>query len=225
VAAILAACAGHATLPADVRPLSRLLTFLVGVTPRAVLAAIEPGRMSREAGIRLSFASTPPRMQLSESAHALYDELLVRLRSANADLCAMTRARDGTAHIEALMDAECNWEAAVTPLAWSDVEEAWAAAAGRRDLDFARDGPFLARLVGDLADAHLIHLELAPGGGIARLWPATAAHAVAAAGPQATPILALAAARLQPLAALLQGGRCRGGCGGGGAPSCAAGSF
>jgi hypothetical protein len=49
VAAILAACAGRAALPDDVRPLARLLTVLVGVTPRAVLAALGPGKARREA--------------------------------------------------------------------------------------------------------------------------------------------------------------------------------
>jgi len=82
------------------------------------------------------------------------------------------------------------------------VEEAWAAPADKRGLAFSRDGRFLARLVGDLADAHLVHLESAPGGGVVRLWPTSVAHAVADNGAPPSALLALEAARLQPLAAL-----------------------
>ena len=185
-------------------PVARLVTFLVGVTPRAVLGAIGPGGTSLMAGTHLSFAS-PQRVVLSGSAHALYDELLVRLRGANAALCALTRAPDGSVNVEALMDATCDWEGAVKALEWREVEAAWAACAERRGLAFARDGPFLARIVGDLADAHLVHLELAPGGSVVRLWPPAAALVAAgAAAPQPPAFAERVAELLLPLAALVK---------------------
>ena len=199
---MLAACAGRAALPDDVRPLARLFTFLVGVTPRAVFTAFAPGGGPLVAGVNLAFASTA-RVTLSDSSQALFDELLVRLRSANADLRALTRAHDGSANVDVLMDEACEWEGAVTPLAWRDVQEAWAAVAARRGLAHAHDGRVLARLVGDLADAHLVHLEPAPGGAV-RLWPTSAAQVVAVDGPPPAPYLQLAAERLQPLAALVK---------------------
>ena len=62
----------------------------------------------------------------------------------------------------------------------------------------ARDGRALARLVDDLADAALVHLDDAPGG--ARLWPVTAAQVVAARNPS---WFSRAGEGMQPLVAAL----------------------
>jgi hypothetical protein len=185
--AILTALAGRTelALPADVRPLARLLTFFVGVTPRAILSVAEAGDAARAVGVHLSLR--PTRMALSADALALFDALLARLCVANAHLRELTRARDGTVHIEALMDPKHDWEALVTPLEWPAVEAAWSGVrGGASGRGSSSDSTQLARLVADLADAHVVHLEhsMAGGGGV-RLWPVTAAQVVAAGAPPA----------------------------------------
>ena len=114
--------------------------------------------------------------------------------------------RHGTANVLQLIDGGCAWEAAVRPLEWPAVEAAWAAAAAAARLRHGRDGRFLARLVSDLADAHLVHLEPAVNGHGVRLWPITAAQAAAVSpSTMAEQPPSRAAAAMQQLAGLLQG--------------------
>jgi hypothetical protein len=201
VEAILAARAGRATLPDDVRPLARQLTFFVGVSPRAV-GAVLPARGD------LLRVSAPDAPRLPLAAHALYGALLDAFVVANAGLRALTLDSSGAFKLHALSDARCDWEGAVTPLEWPAVESAWAQCTQALKEPRARDGGLLMRLVDHLADAQLVHIEHVPGG--VRLWPTTAAQVVAArARPGAQPSLELfsrAGEGMRPLLALIEVG-------------------
>lgn len=177
VVAILAALAVHAgrlERPVEALKLARQLTFFAGVTPRAVLASLPVrGVVSVRA---------PNTSRLSETAHGLYWALLDALVIANASLRALT-LKNGTLDVSALTDAACKWEEAVQPLPWPAVLAAWATCLAAHGVG-ARDDGLLVRLIDDLSDAHLIHIEDVQGN--MRLWPITAAQVVAArAHPEA----------------------------------------
>lgn len=139
----------------------------------------------------------PDAQLLSDDARDLYGALLDALVVANGDLRSLTLGADGELNVTALSDAACEWEVAVTPLAWAGVEAAWARC-GVSGVVRARDGCALARLVEDLADAALVHLDDAPGG--AQLWPTSAAQVVAALSPS---WFARVGEGMQPLVAAL----------------------
>jgi hypothetical protein len=185
VAAILAsraAYAGRDAQPAELLKLARQLTFFVGVAPRAILAAL-PSRGVVD-------VRAPITSHLSEPALNLYAAVLDALVVANAELRALT-LNDDSLKSSALTDAECPWEKAVRPLEWVDVQAAWARAASGAGDSGVRDNRILVRLVDDLADAQLVHIEEKGGSGM-RLWPTTAAQVVAArARPSAQPSLDL----------------------------------
>jgi hypothetical protein len=168
----------------DLWSLARLLTFMVGVTPRAVAFAAASGGGSRLTAQGLAFATaaaTSPGL-LSPVACIFHDALLERLVAANGGLRTLVRAaEDGTADIHSVVDGSCDWEAAVTPLDWPAVEATWATTAAAHGLPHGRDVGYLARLVSDIADAHRFHLQHDATGARMRLWPVTAAQ-VAAAG-------------------------------------------
>lgn len=168
----------------DLWPLVRLLTFMAGVTPRAVAFSVASGGGTRLAAEGLAFATaavTTP-AALSPAASVLYDALLEQFVAANGELRALVRsAADGSANVHALVDCKCDWERAITPLEWPVVEAAWAATAATHGLPHGRDGTYLTRLVSDLTYAHRFHLQHDVTAARLRLWPMTAAQ-VAAAG-------------------------------------------
>ncbi len=174
-ATILAAVLRLPRLSADLLPYARLLTFFVGTTPRALLLAARTP-LDDVARITQEVAAVSP------SAAAFYGVLLSRLVNANKGLIEMTRA-DGEVQFDKIMSEECKWEDSVKPLDWRDVEAAWAThAAPVGSFPRALDGGFLARLVNDLADANMVHLEYTTTRGV-RLWPTTAAQIVTAGVP------------------------------------------
>lgn len=192
VANILAASAGLTVLPDAALPLARLVTFFVGVAPRAIQAAVQECMLS-----------APPKYEgLSPSARMLYSALLAQLVVKNSDLLALVLTPERAIDLDVLRNPACDWERAVAPLDWSSVEGLWAAAAEKHSLPLALDGGFLERLVSDLSDAHLIHIERTPDG--TYIWPTTAAQiAVSAALPGMW--YQRAAEKAQPLMTLLQG--------------------
>jgi hypothetical protein len=193
VAKILATVARLPVLPTAMQQRARLLTFFVGTTPRALFAATTVP----DAVLRIE----PFFPGLSSEAAAFYDVLLSRFVTANGRLLDMTRA-NGAVQLSALTDPQCEWELAVTPLAWRDVAKAWAEHATAEGLHHARDSAYLLRLVSSLADAHMVHLEDAPGG--TRVWPMTASQVVTAGSPLSYDSAAALRALLQPLLKLAQ---------------------
>jgi hypothetical protein len=199
---MLTALAGRAALPADVRPLARLLTFFVGATPRAVSATTRGSALATVSqGVAFAAAAAAPLGTLHREAALLWDALLARLVAANGRLRALVGTSDGSVSLDSLIDPKCDWEGAVKSLDWPTVAAAWAACAQENELPHARDGAFLAHLVSILTDNHRLHVvdDSAFGVGGLRVFPMSAAQLVAA-GDEA--LLERALSALRPLGKL-----------------------
>ena len=169
---------------------ARLLTFFVGATPRAVIRAVFPHSVAELTGALLAAAcpAIPPDSSFGHPATgAFLRALLARLAVRNKELSKIAQFRklDGGANFSALMDPKCAWEEKVVPLAWEEVEAAFAwATAGEWD---ARAAPpshpaVLMSMLDEISDRHLLRVHYPDGlEATAQVWPATAAQAVAGA--------------------------------------------
>ena len=214
VAGMLQALAQRSAAPGeaavDLLSQARLLTFFLGASPRAVCAAALRGGIPALGSAQLAAAGPasplPTDFALPHTL-PLYQALLARLGARNAALQALTCCANGTANVAALMDTACDWEAVITPLAWGEVQEVWAACAREAGLPLPaqRNELMLQQLVEGMVDAHLLHQRQCIEGAL-ELWPVCAAQ-VAGAGGRGMPVawLQQAEAALRPLAGVLQG--------------------
>jgi hypothetical protein len=160
---------------------ARLLTFYLGATPRALKRVFVRGAQELTGALLVSASPSLPVDADFEhvSTGAFLRALLARLAAANSKLCILTRKSDGSANFQAVMDTECNWEQAVTPLTWQQVEEVFREVAGTAA---AAD---LLVMLDEITDRHLLHVHYPNSlDAAAQVWPATAAQAVAGGLPQ-----------------------------------------
>jgi hypothetical protein len=206
--------------PAELLPNARLLTFFVGASPRAVCSAVAL-RGSELGMVAQHLAAAAPAWPSSEGlpnprALYLYHALLARLASKNGALRSallLTSADGVCVNLVGLMEPEFQWEAAIEPLTWKEVEGAWEEVRKRHGHGLGEggaepDAALLVRLVNDLVDAHLLQTRAGERG--EELWPVTGAQVLAAGlggggGEGSVPRawLEQAAKHLQPLAGAL----------------------
>ena len=205
VEAMLAAVGGGGRLGcAQSTAAARLLTFFVGATPRAVIGAVLPGGVQGLTGALLAASSpaTPPDVVFEHpETGAFLRALLVLLAERNSKLRDLTRKSDGTANFLAMMDPACNWEQAVVPLAWREVEMVFketAVAAATPP-----DPSLLMSMLDEIADRHLLRVHF-PGSldTSAQVWPASAAQAVAGGLPRDADLAGAAVAISQTIGKL-----------------------
>lgn len=165
--------------------LARLLTFFVGTTPRAVVAAMKPdlggiltvSHLASLADGRLALSSS--RAQLPPIALPLFDELLRRMVKANGPLIAHCDPEgDGACYIPAILDG--GWEEKkLQPLDYTDAVSAWSTVAEAQGLPLQTDDlNHLGVLLELLSDAGAISFRLHAGSDNLKVWPATAAQLV-----------------------------------------------
>ena len=159
---------------------ARLLTFFLGAYPRAVARIAVPQAVKGLTGSLLASASPaiPPDSDFQHPCTgAFLSALLLRLGEENKELRALTRKFDGSANFVAIMDPACPWELAVAPLTWQQVETAFQEA-------MAASAPahhaLLMTMLDEITDKHLLRVHYPSFQEAAvRVWPATAAQAVA----------------------------------------------
>lgn len=192
--------AGETDADEYLRQVSRLITFFVGSTPRALRKLVNPDASGLSA-VQLpdqidKSRTSGARYFLSPEAVRLLDELLRRLVAANKKLSKALRNNDGSCNIQALLTDD--WEEKVASIDFTDAQTAFLAIA--KESNFSLEDAFFHGVLGELADHGLVAIRNDRDGMGDRIWPSSTSQIVYAHSTSLTSAALKTSARLlQPL--------------------------